>query len=143
MSWMYWTVYAVGAPISARLFYAKAFKIDYEDSVEKGIEPEEKRIHLATRFGLYFAWLGLLWPLAWIFFILLMFIIQPTNVEKDIEKRKQAEAEQKAKEDHEIRVSLDMQRLRAWLEENKMEAPDTATLRFMAEERVNNNEDID
>lgn len=132
--------YSLVALASARVFYVVAFKTDYEHSVKKDFGPEEKRLHYAKRFGLYFAWMGLIWPIAWPAFCIVWFVTRPTGLEKDIERRK---AEERAAAEHKVRVDEDMVRLRKHFKAVDMDAPDTTTLRKIAEDRVNKNEDID
>lgn len=140
MNLIYGAGYVLGGLVSARILYTAAFKTDYEDSIKKGLGPEEKRLHFANRFGMYFAWLGMIWPVAWPVLFVVWFVTRPTGIEKDIERRK---AEEKAAAAHKIRVDEDMARLRKHFQSVDMDAPDTATLRKIAEDRVNKNEDED
>lgn len=139
MNPLYVAGYTLGAVASARLFYTVAFEIDYKDSIKNGLS-EKKSLEYAKHFGFYFAWAGLLWPIAWPALFIAWFVTRPTGIERDIEKRK---AEEKAAREFNARVDADMIRLRNHFKSMDMESPDTATLRKIAEDRVDKNEDID
>lgn len=132
--------YSLGAVVSARIFYVVAFKADYEDSIKKDFGPEEKRLRYAKSFGRTMALMGLIWPISWPAFFIVWFVTRPTGLEKDIKRRK---AEEKVAAEHKIRVDEDMVRLRKHFKSVDMDAPDSTTLRKIAEDRVNKNEDID
>lgn len=147
MNGLYVVGYVLIAAGSARILYNAGFSTDYADSMKKGYGPEEKVIEFAKKYGFYFSCLGLVWPIAWPILLIISFITRPTKIERDIEKRK-AQMEQIREEtlaylEREPRIVKDIERIREWHEKNKMEAPDTMTLRLMAISRVDNNEDID
>lgn len=132
MSWPYVAAYVIGAVVSARIFYVIAFKVDYEDSQRKKVKGGEKKwLELAREYALFCSLGGLIWPVVWIVFGLITLIGRPTAIEVEIAEREKARKQEAA-------IETEMLRLRKWHEDNKMEPPDTNTLRFMAKENVKN-----
>lgn len=135
MNPLYATGYVVGALICARIFYNYAFSLDYKDSVKKGVPTEGERIRLARDYALGVSCAGIVWPLVLIVGVAVHFITLPTPTEKRL-------AKEKKQREFERQVRAEMLRLHEWHEDNKLESPDTNTLRFMAEENVRNNKNV-
>lgn len=146
MNWIYAGGYALGGLVSARIFYSAAFEIDYKDSVKRGLKAEERRLYYAKRLGSYFAWFGIVWPIAWPALVIVWFVQRPTRIERNIEKtkaeEKRRERQRQEEREREARIIIDMARIKKWAEENKMPLNDSV-LRMMAVNRVERNEDVD
>lgn len=129
MNWLYWAAYGVSALVFARIFYSYAFDWDYKDSIKQGVESEEKRLEIAREYGLGWSLAAIIWPVVLVVGGAIYLITMPTPTEKRLAAEKKEREFQQSVED-------EMVRLREWHEENKFDAPDTATLRFMAENNL-------
>lgn len=135
--WIGFLIYVVGGLLSARAFYLLGFQYDYEDSMRLNEAPtnrynrisEAKMLDMAQSHGLFCSSGALLWPIAWLVLGVLVLITRPTPIERELAKKEKARIREEA-------IEAEMIRLREWHADNKMEAPDTTTLRFMAEENI-------
>lgn len=135
--WIGFLIYVAAGLLSARAFYLLGFQYDYEDSLRLNEAPtnrynrisEEKMLDMARSHGLFCSIFAVTWPVTWIVAGIITFITRPTPIERELERKEKARIREEA-------IKAEMIRLRKWHENNKMEAPDTTTLRFMAEESI-------